>query len=41
MIYFPQGFLFFMILGALIFSGVSVFVLLYFLFRDKQKGEVW
>jgi hypothetical protein len=41
MIYFPQTFLFFTILVALIFSGIAVVVLLFFLFRDKQKNEVW
>lgn len=41
MVYFPEIFLHFVIVGALLFAGISALALILMLIRDKQKGEVW
>lgn len=41
MFYFPELFLQAIIVGALLFSGISAVTLVVLLIRDKQKNEVW
>ena len=41
MIFFPELFLYATIVGALVFSGVAVVVLLLLLLKDKQTNKVW
>ena len=41
MLYFPETFLYIVIIGSLIFSGVAFVALLLFLFKDKKTNKVW